>query len=433
MHVANRLSSQSRRSEPSPPRFVSEQIFRLSRRGARELKFPEELETRFEEDKRAARALRLWREGLISIVAFNIFYLGAWWKTSGVTRHEMLIQMGIITPVALLVNLGMHFNPPKWMREGSIALVSCLIACTYLYLQHGKGAVAAAYTQVGAIVTAMFASVVMRLRFPYALSASVVIVVATLTFVVVDGALTPDQKIMGASLTAIAIGITMMSNFSLEREERLGYLRYLQSESRREEVSAVNAQLERLSTIDNLTGLANRRGYEAKFQELWSDAEREGTPLSMLVIDVDHFKILNDVRGHMYGDEVLRRVGSLLLQALRSRADFAGRYGGEEFVVLLPRADRESAERVAERIRVLIEMAGSPPQDQLAGECLMWVTSSCGVSTCVSTLSRRKEELLEAADRAMYQAKSDGRNRVRFRPLKPVSAAEPEAVLTEER
>ena len=418
------MIKQSRMGRLAQSIYVPEQIQRLSSRSPHWLTFPKELELLFERDRGSARSLRLWREGLISIVAFNLFYLGEWLLTAEVTTHEMLMQIGVITPLALLVNLGMRFEPPKWIREGSVALMSSVIACVYLYLQHGKGPVAVAFTPVGAIVAAMFTGVVMRLRFFYALAASAVILVSALVFVVMQGALTPQQKVMGASLTTIAIGITMMSNFSLEREERLGYLRFLESEGRSREVSAVNARLQRLSTIDTLTGLANRRGYEARFQELWSEAERDETPLSMLLVDVDHFKILNDVRGHMYGDEVLRRVGSLMMQALRSREDFAGRYGGEEFVILLPKTDRESAEKVGERVRTLVEMAGSPPQDQLSGDCLMWVTASCGVSTCESTAGRRKEELLEAADRAMYEAKSEGRNRVQYRTLKPRMALE---------
>ena len=406
------------------PKFVPEQIVRLSRWGPRWLAFPDELEATFERDRGAWRAMRLWREGLVSIVAFDLFCLGEWMFTRELSTHEMLVQVGIITPLALVVNLIMRLEPPKWLREGSVAAMTCAIGCTYLYLQQGKGPVTVAFTLVGAIVTAMFASVVMRLRFYYALAASGTILAASLWFLFVDGSQTPDEKMVGASLTTIAICITMMSNFSLEREERLGYLRFLESESRSEQVSAANARLERLSTIDNLTGLTNRRGYEARFEELWEEAEENGTPLSLLVLDVDHFKALNDVRGHMYGDEVLRRVASLIMQALRSRADFGARYGGEEFVVLLPKTDRESAELVGERIRRLVEMAGSPPQEQLSGECLMWVTASCGVSTCESTLGRRKEELLEVADRAMYQAKSEGRNRVCFRAFKSLRPVE---------
>ena len=397
---------------------IPQQIERLLQRGLQGLHFPAELETHFERESGAPRSRRLWREGLISILAFNVFYIGEWLFTRQISRHELLLQLGLITPLCLAVNLLMRFNPPRWLREGSISLMSCVIACAYLFLQSGKGSVAVAFTLVGVIVTAMFASVVMRLRFYFALVASIVITLAGGLFLILDHALKTDEKLTGLALMSIAIGIGLMSNYSLEREERLGYLRYLVSEANRRQISEMNSRLEKLSAIDKLTALPNRRSYEERFERLWQDAQAEASPLALIIIDVDHFKVLNDVRGHSYGDDVLRRVGSLLPQALRSTADFAGRYGGEEFVVLLPKTDRESAERVAERIRALIEMAGSPPQPPLPEtECLMWVTASCGISACIPTASLQKETLLESADKAMYRAKSDGRNRVAYRSL----------------
>ena len=397
---------------------IPQQIERLLQRGLQGLHFPAELEVHFERESGAPRSRRLWREGLISILAFNVFYIGEWFLTRQVTRHELFLQLGLITPLCFVVNLLMRFNPPRWLREGSISFMSCVIACAYLFLQSGKGPVAIAFTLVGVIVTAMFASVVMRLRFYFALVASVVITLAGGVFLVLDHALKNDEKLTGLALMSIAIGIGLMSNYSLEREERLGYLRYLVSEANRQQISEMNSRLEKLSSIDKLTALPNRRSYEERFERMWQEAQAEGTPLALIVIDVDHFKVLNDVRGHTYGDDVLRRVGSLLPQALRSTADFAARYGGEEFVVLLPRTDRESGERVAERIRALIEMAGSPPQPPLPDtECLMWVTASCGISACIPSAPMQKETLLESADKAMYRAKSEGRNRVAYRSL----------------
>ncbi len=397
---------------------IPQQIERLLQRGLQGLHFPAELEVHFERESGAPRSRRLWREGLISILAFNVFYIGEWFLTRQVTRLELFLQLGLITPLCLVVNLLMRFNPPRWLREGSISFMSCVIACAYLYLQSGKGSVAIAFTLVGVIVTAMFASVVMRLRFYFALVASIIITLAGGLFLILDHALKTEEKLTGLALMSIAIGIGLMSNYSLEREERLGYLRYLVSEANRQQISEMNSRLEKLSAIDKLTALPNRRSYEERFERMWQEAQAEGTPLALIVIDVDHFKVLNDVRGHTYGDDVLRRVGSLLPQALRSTADFAARYGGEEFVVLLPKTDRESAERVAERIRALIEMAGSPPQQPLPDtECLMWVTGSCGISACIPSASMQKETLLESADKAMYRAKSEGRNRVAYRSL----------------
>ena len=412
--------------------FVATQLDRLLQSGVRGLSFPAVLERQFERDRGAQRAQRLWREGLISIIVFNLFYVGEWLITRQVTLHELLTQLGIITPLSLVVNFTMLLNPPRWLREGSVAGMTCGISCTYLYLQHGKEPIAIAFTLVGVIVTAMFASVVMRLRFYFALAATSVIVVAGQIFLVVDHGLTADQKTTGAALMTIAIGISMMSNYSLEREERVGYLRYLESEAQRYAVSEMNLQLAKLSSMDKLTGLANRRAYEERFDQLWSEAIEEGSSLAAVVIDVDHFKVLNDLRGHIYGDEVLSKVGLLLPKALRSTADFAARYGGEEFVVLLPRTEQDAAVRIAERIRALIEMAGSPPQPPLpVSECLMWVTASCGVSACVPRSEQKREELLESADRAMYHSKSMGRNRVSYSPCERGGhGAEPRIIVT---
>ncbi len=407
------------------------QINRLLKRGMQGLRFPAELEAQFERESGAPRSRRLWREGLISIFAFNAFYVGEWLLTRQISGRELAVQLGLITPLCLLVNGLMRFNPPRWLREGSISVMSCVIACAYLALQSGKGPVAIAFTLVGVIVTAMFAAVVMRLRFRYALAASGLITIAGALFLLVDHSLKTDEKITGLALMTIAVGIAMMSNYSLEREERLGYLRYLQSEADRQEVSEMNSRLAELSSMDKLTALPNRRTYEEVFERMWNEARQEGYPLSLILLDVDHFKVLNDVRGHSYGDDVLRRVGSLLPQALRSTADVAARYGGEEFVVLLPRTDAENADRVAERIRALVEMAGSPPQTPLPErECLMWVTGSCGVSTCIPPAVGRKEMLLETADKAMYQAKAEGRNRVCHRSLDSQSGSDRRVPIT---
>jgi diguanylate cyclase (GGDEF)-like protein len=132
------------------------------------------------------------------------------------------------------------------------------------------------------------------------------------------------------------------------------------------------------------------------------------------MVDVDHFKQLNDRYGHLYGDEVLKRIGSLIPQALRSKHDFASRYGGEEFVILLPGTSQIGAMHVAERLRMMVELAGYPAIDssQKPLDLDITPTISCGVATSYPTSEGSRERLLEAADKAMYQAKQQGRNRV---------------------
>jgi diguanylate cyclase (GGDEF)-like protein len=173
-------------------------------------------------------------------------------------------------------------------------------------------------------------------------------------------------------------------------------------------------ELHRLSNMDKLTELPNRRAFEEHFEALWAEAVRERTPLSAILIDIDHFKVANDAYGHLYGDEVLKRIAMLLPQALRTQEDIVARFGGEEFVILLPGLRAEHAMLVAERVRSLVEMVGTPVAGQATGRKALFSTVSCGVSTCVPDARRSRERFLRSADRALYRAKANGRNRVEF-------------------
>jgi diguanylate cyclase (GGDEF)-like protein len=190
----------------------------------------------------------------------------------------------------------------------------------------------------------------------------------------------------------------------------------LRSEIQSRELSFLNVELQRISSLDSLTGLANRHSYELQFAKLWREAVDSGSCISAIIIDIDHFKNTNDTRGHLYGDRVLVRVASLLLQSLRCKDDFAARFGGEEFVVLLPGATREGAMIVAERIRKLVEVAGSPALPDPNSHPRL-STVSCGVASCYPDDDNCQEDLLDAADKALYQAKADGRNLVRWGEL----------------
>jgi diguanylate cyclase (GGDEF)-like protein len=252
---------------------------------------------------------------------------------------------------------------------------------------------------------------VMRLHFLYAFSASVILLASDLIFIHHDHFLNPSEKLLGITLAICAISMTVIANYSIGRDERVGYLMRLRSEIQSRELSFLNVELQRISSIDSLTGLANRHSYELQFAKLWREAVDSGSCISAIVIDIDHFKKTNDSRGHLYGDRVLVRVASLLLQSLRCKDDFAARFGGEEFVVLLPGATREGAMIVAERIRKLVEMAGSPALPEPGGHPRL-STVSCGVASCYPTEDDSQEDLLDAADKALYQAKAGGRNLV---------------------
>jgi diguanylate cyclase (GGDEF)-like protein len=392
--------------------LVPQEIEQLSLRKVQWLSFPKPLEDRFERDICVYRSARMWVEGLIAIGLFNVFLLANHFLLHTVSWHAVLIRSALITPIALLVNFGMRLKPRRLYRESSIALAACWICFSHLYLERGSGAMGPTYSQVGVIVVVLFACVVMRLQFPYALAVSVAMLAGDLVFLTNDRTLSSGERVFSASLTLCAIAMTTMANYSLEREERLGYLLRLRGELQREALSVSNEELQLISSRDGLTGLANRHTFGNQYMKLWKQALMSHTPLSAVLIDIDNFKAVNDQRGHLYGDAVLKRVASLLQEALRGKADFAARFGGEEFVVLLPGTSPEAAMLVAERIRKLVEVAGSPAVEDVPAVPMVWATVSCGVATCWPTYTDLQDHLLEAADRALYQAKREGRNRV---------------------
>lgn len=164
------------------------------------------------------------------------------------------------------------------------------------------------------------------------------------------------------------------------------------------------ATVERVSLLDELTGVPNRRAFEHALSERTREATREAKPISTLMIDVDHFKVFNDTRGHPEGDVALRAVARLLAGTLRRPSDFIARYGGEEFVVLLPGTDHEGAQVVARRMNRAIYDAQLEHVHGIDGR----VTVSIGIATA-SPL--HTEQLVVHADQALYSAKHAGRNR----------------------
>ncbi len=164
------------------------------------------------------------------------------------------------------------------------------------------------------------------------------------------------------------------------------------------------SRLSRLSQVDPLTGSLNRRGLDESFPEIVATEDGLITPLSVAMMDLDHFKHVNDERGHAVGDLVLKHVTNVVSQVLRA-GDAVVRVGGEEFLLILPSVDRAAAERVAERCRAAIESLPTP----LAGEPVH-VTASFGVAQ--RKVDEQRDALIARADHALYEAKRAGRNRV---------------------
>ena len=167
----------------------------------------------------------------------------------------------------------------------------------------------------------------------------------------------------------------------------------------------------RLAAQDALTGVANRRALMLALERELALAARQRTPLALLMLDIDHFKKVNDQYGHLAGDHVLRHVVGVLAQSQRAQ-DLLGRYGGEEFMLLLPGTDVAGAQQLAQQLRQAVQAA---PADWVGQQIA--VTVSVGIAAVRAGQSRNWETLLQAADQALYRAKDNGRNRVELAEL----------------
>ena len=214
---------------------------------------------------------------------------------------------------------------------------------------------------------------------------------------------------IGASVVLAIVVLAMAYRW------RLRVLRKLQSDlmrlvrERTEQLEEANRKLAMMSYIDAMTEVANRRSFDEEMTMEWRRSTRTRSHLSLLMVDIDGFKAFNDALGHQAGDHCLRDVARVISDCVRRAGDTVARYGGEEFVVLLPDTDGYGAAILAERIRSAIEQRNIAHPAMLRGR----LTVSIGVATMAGKETLEASTLVRAADAALYQAKRDGRNRVR--------------------
>lgn len=188
-----------------------------------------------------------------------------------------------------------------------------------------------------------------------------------------------------------------------EKSEFVGIVRDITQRRELEE------KLKRLSVLDGLTGIGNRRLFDETLDKEWKRAMRDQLPLSLILLDIDFFKLYNDSYGHQGGDTCLKQVATALAQCSQRPADLVARYGGEEFAVILPETNLEGASNLAEAIRSSIENLKIEHNKNTASS---YVTVSSGVSVMTPNRGALCEQLISNADKALYQAKENGRNQV---------------------
>ena len=191
----------------------------------------------------------------------------------------------------------------------------------------------------------------------------------------------------------------------IERDEAFRAL-----EESRLKLAEANRTLQKLSSLDGLTGIANRRSFDETLSKEWNRAIRNGKPIGLIMLDIDFFKLYNDHYGHQGGDDCLKRVALGLASAIHRDTDFLARYGGEEFSVILPDTDLNGAAKVAEEMRLAIKDSAI---EHAKSKVTDIVSISIGVSSVIPQRDTNPEALISAADQALYRAKEDGRDRVK--------------------
>jgi diguanylate cyclase (GGDEF)-like protein len=397
---------------PEHHALVDLEISRLEGGAVRWLHFAHTLEDLFEEKTAKFRASRMSFEGLICLLLYNSFLFCDYLVARQHFMHFLFVRLCFATPVGALVVLGVRRSRTQRSRELLILLACAICSVTTLYLYLNISAVASAYALTDLMLIVLFTNAGIRLRLRYSIAATSLCITFGTLFLNMDHCLSAPEKIESFTVLTAGAVLSLLANYSIERGERLNFLLRLRSEDQTMKLEMANQHLLQISNQDRLTGISNRRHFEETYQLLWNQCIARHCAISVIMIDIDEFKLLNDRYGHSYGDAVLRRVATLLGDALRNQGDFVARFGGEEFVVVLPNTPLEAARIVADRMRVLIEIAGRPATDPDPYGVHRWSTVSCGVASTSPRKNMAREDVLAVADKELYRAKSEGRNRV---------------------
>lgn len=383
------------------------------------MRFADPLEQRFLDDGAAARLRYTRISGLLSLLVFDFFLLADHLMAPDVFDAALQVRLFYFTPPALLLLLVtwlardwvLRATPPQLTE--SLALISGVLAAACLaYILSLSQSPTSQYYHVGLMVVITYGNIVQRLRFRYAVLFSAIVYAIHIGGVLMVPAFNQQLILPVVALVGATTAFTLMANHAMERDERRHYLLSRRRTALMAELAQLHQRLQNLSRMDALTGLYNRRHIQEHLQQAWQRAQHDGSELAVVMIDIDHFKRFNDRHGHPAGDRCLSQVAEALSACLRQPADAVARFGGEEFIAVLPRTALAEAREVAERIRQAVQALQIPHADASGV-----VTVSVGVSAGRAGDGQIEAALVSAADEALYEAKHAGRNRVCARPF----------------
>ena len=397
-------------------------LFELERWRPPALRFPAAQEQRYVAAGRADRLTHIVRSGWVALICYNVFGVSDRVMVSDVYEQALMVRLLWFTPTGLAILLlcslfrDWVLKAPNWLTEGLVVLSGVLAAVSVMYIVHLSHSDVALLYRSGLVPILVYGNLVQRYRFRWAAGfTAAVMLVYCVGYVSSLGRPSPYTNFETLQfMFVLGIGLyTLVVNYRIELEDRRRFDRAERASNARTRLEATQRELDDLSRRDALTGVPNRRHLDEYLLKQWQDPRHQGQPLSLLLIDVDHFKAFNDRYGHPAGDQCLQHVAMALSKALGPVRGVLARWGGEEFVAVLPNTGAAVALQVAEGLRGAVE--GLHLRHDAAP--LRLVSISVGVAAWpVDADLNTLERLVAMADGALYQAKAAGRNRCHGAP-----------------
>jgi diguanylate cyclase (GGDEF)-like protein len=370
-----------------------------------DLTFPQPVEGRFAAEMDLRRAVAIRRVLPRTLVIYNAFLLGDHLLTPDAVWLSWIVHFALVTPWIIGAILLMPKIRSRLWRDLLLASLPLSIIAGILAVYSVSRSPLAAHYQYFVVIALLYGNAVLRPRLTLTLAISAVTVAAHALVLATHPTMEPVVALSAVSCLVVATYVSLSTNAAMERDLRRLYLMSLSESLIASDLGRTAADLHRMSLVDPLTGLANRRGIDVRSAGVVASPDAQ---FAVLMIDVDRFKPFNDRYGHPAGDRCLVAVAGAIRESVRGGLDIAGRYGGEEFLVLLHAAGLEEALRTAERIRATVESLAIPHEASEAGR----VTVSIGLAIAEPGAEDLCPTVGEA-DAALYEAKQAGRNRVR--------------------
>ncbi len=371
------------------------------------LAFPPRLEARYLADTWLDRMRYQRRVGLVALFAFlGCLPADAQMLPDSFPLAVMLRGASFLIGLLLLARL--RPSSPVWLPDAVMSFfvfAGALVVIVLFARTHASGR--SVYFD-GLLLIVMGGHICLQQRFQRVIVSCTLVLAMSLATLVGSNVGAAIFSVQAANLT-IAVAMTLAITHRLEHQHRRAYLLGLRDADRKAELQRSNAALLDLSALDGLTGLPNRRTVDRHLAATWLGCAASGQPVGVLMLDVDWFKPYNDTYGHPAGDACLIALAGALAQTVRTPGDLAGRYGGEEFIVILPGANSAAVHQVAERICAAVSQLQIP---HAASPCGGIVTVSIGVASAPATDATTSADLLQSADAALYTAKQSGRARI---------------------